>query len=344
MGAQKRRKKKLALKEQMSFASAGSVASPNLAESGEATWNKSRAHRFKMVERLEQADAQSPEVGGFIELLQDDDVVVRRLAVDALKRRQDIARTLVDRLISVLRNSSDSIKWGVCQVLAEVGPEAIQALETLANLEKKNESVARAIWKITGRIDLVQPVLGKLLEKPSEELCDLICEIGPDASFAVSSLIKALRIEDADLRWAAVDALAAIGEKAEEAIPDVIGMLGDKSGVVASRAAHALKTIGAKALPSLISTLQGPSSRAREFAAEALGEMGESAKDSVPYLRKLLEDSSEDNVDWASIALGKIARARYVMRRLKRIVAETANDHLRQRAAEAIEEITHSNS
>src|SRR5262249_17408875 len=140
----------------------------------------------------------------------------------------------------------------LCEILTGAGvqrPEFLAALEAIGN---KEESVARAIWKITGRIDAIKRILDELLEEPREETCDLICEIGPDASFTAPALVRGSASEGRDRRWACVCALGALGEGAKSAIPELIQSLKDGSGLVAGCAAHALANIGRNALPALI--------------------------------------------------------------------------------------------
>jgi HEAT repeat protein len=306
----------------------------------EPTSDKNYSDRLKAIQILQQLPSDSPAVHMLLRFLQDTESFLRVRATNVLKQRSDISLQLLPDLISLLKGSPDSVSRNICEVLAELGQNARAALETIQTLQNKDESAARAVWKITGNAELIKPTLLELLEEPREETCDLIYEIGADASFCLPSLRKALCVDDADVRWAAVDAISALGSKGRDAIPDLVRSLSDKSGVVAGRAAHALGKIGTSAVPALIDELCAGSRRAREFVADALGQIGESASDAVPYLQKLLSDETQDVVHWASIALGEITGTPSVLPVLKRISKETADDTLRHRVIGTIERIS----
>jgi HEAT repeat protein len=307
----------------------------------EPTSDDNRPGRLRLVEVLKNREANDPATRLFLRLLQDSDWLVQHVTIEALKARLDIARHLLPDLISLLPRRENRVRWRVCEVLAELGRDASAALPTLQEMEP-DSAIARAIWRISGQKERVIRLLVRLMDDPSregEEVCDLIYELGPDASATVPALVRALRVNEADLRWAAVDALGAIGPKAAEAVPALVGLLNSPSGLVAGRAAIALALIGPASVPALIGALQNSDSRTREFAADALSQIGAAAQSAAPYLKNLLDDPNRDVAEWSTIALAKTTKDESAVPLLIQIINQTANEYLRQQATVALDEI-----
>lgn len=180
---------------------------------------RDKAARLQVLRAIEQGNDGAKR--SLLDFVQDVDDVVRNQAIHVLVKRPDIARQLLTELASLIPVSPDRVKWGICEVLAALGPDARAALGAIADIENKNEIVVKAIWRITRDIEIVRPMLSKLFESPNEETCDLVYDIGPGAAFLLSQLIRAANSPDADLRWAAVDAISALGVAAKDAIPEV---------------------------------------------------------------------------------------------------------------------------
>lgn len=309
---------------------------------GDPTSDENRPARIKIIDDLGQLSADHQDIRWLAHFLQEGDFDLQLRAFLTLQKRPDLVKALLNDLIALLNRPNDMVQWRewrVCDLLSQIGPEALPALPSLQKLAKKNKLVAITIWKISHNLDLIMPLLIDLAKEPSEELCDLIYDIGPDAAPIVPFLRKALDDADADLRWAAVDALGAIGDRAEEAISDLVRMLADKSGVVAGRAAHALAKFGTKAVPALIGALQSPHDRIKEFAADALALIGEQAKDAIPHLEPLLRHPKQDVAWWCAIAYGTIAQSQTTLPFLAQVVDRSPDESVRLRAREAIKNI-----
>jgi hypothetical protein len=306
----------------------------------EPTSDANRLQRIEVLHALADVAVDSPHVQLVLYFLQEDDWQLNYRTLEILKNRADLLQTLFSELLELLLRWPRGWKRAqVCGLFSQARIRPFEVLETLNNLANKDESTAEAIWNLTGNIDAIKPILEELLKSPSEETCDLIYKIGPSASFAAPPLAGALASDDADLRWAIVSALGALGEGAKSAIPHLIQCLNDGSGLVAGCAAYALAKIGRCSLPALVEALRSNNSRTREFAADALGSMGEAAKDAVPNLEALLNDSNRDVVHWASIAVGEITRSPRFVPHLKATVRDCALDSVRHRAQIAIEKI-----
>lgn len=90
--------------------------------------------------------------------------------------------------------------------------------------------------------DLV-PHVREYLHRFLEEACDLIVTFGSLAKDLVPDLLQTLEEDDWDTRWAAVDAIGAIGPAACDAVPALVRLLRHPSGVVTGSASAALERI-----------------------------------------------------------------------------------------------------
>lgn len=140
-------------------------------------------------------------------------------------------------------------------------------------------------------------------------------KMGSAAKPSVDALAKALSDSNEHVRRCASIALGQIGEASEKAISALAAALSDPVPSVRCQAALALWRLNAsdaRALRTLKENLAGGDWDARYAAAEAAVEMGEAAKETVPLLRKILQDGDAQRGNWRAIAaqaLGAMGRA-----------------------------------
>lgn len=125
------------------------------------------------------------------------------------------------------------------------------------------------------------PALAEIFEQdlsPSSQssVADALAGIGPDASAAVSSLLRGATNSDTSVRVHAVYALSQIHPPSELAVP------------------------------ALISYLSDPSFGVRVIAARGLGKYGPEARQAVPALVKLLNDKEKGVQRAAAYAIKQI--------------------------------------
>ncbi len=119
----------------------------------------------------------------------------------------------------------------------------------------------------------------------------LVSEFGQQGREAIPTLVESLKSENADLSWAAGEALSRIGK---DSIPSLVDGLRDANAMVREHAAVALGKIGPdanNAVLSLILLLQDESIDVGAAAASALGAIGEEAL-TIPALITALRDES----------------------------------------------------
>jgi hypothetical protein len=117
------------------------------------------------------------------------------------------------------------------------------------------EAVLDGLAYLWGPPVLVQAVWN---DRVGYDAADALQDVGPEAAYAVPTLIQALSDEDGHVRKVAATALGQIGPEAVDAVPALIQALGDKDVIVRHMAAAALGQIGPEAVdavPALIQAL-----------------------------------------------------------------------------------------
>jgi HEAT repeat protein len=206
--------------------------------------------------------------------LADDDVLVRRAALEALRRHGypfDIsARTVAPSLITSLQGSDERVRL-----------EAVNVLSASVTWSQGRSAVPKASATrftqdgVVGRGWLeASPAIPKALAATLKDSC-------------------------VDVRRAAASALGAFGASAAEALADVDSALGDADPTVRRAAAESKRLIKAhsaevtSAIAGWHEDLTSRDAAVRYSAAEALGEMGRRAVLAIPALTRLLKDEDD---------------------------------------------------
>jgi HEAT repeat protein len=121
---------------------------------------------------------------------------------------------------------------------------------------------------------------------------------------AISLLVETLSDPDPDLRACAALGLGALA--APEAARPLAALLADESAYVGRIAGNALLQIGAPAVPALIEALRSESPAARAGAARAFIPLAEHGHDAIPALFAALDDDSALVTYYAEEALWRM--------------------------------------
>src|SRR5262249_23044644 len=133
-------------------------------------------------------------------------------------------------------SSQRSVSWSICTALGKIGPGARAAVPAL--LKALDDDwialrAAEALWRIERRAELVLPTLGRLFDAGDEEnVCDIACQMGPEARPLLPKLLNALARDDYwDLQWAAADAVGFVASADPESLEVLGAALAHKSSV-----------------------------------------------------------------------------------------------------------------
>jgi HEAT repeat protein len=202
-------------------------------------------------------------------------VLVRALRHEAVRAAVvELGTPAVPHLIQALGDGDWNVRVAACRALGAIGDgQAVPALSVWAHAE---EQAAQAALQQMGQAPLPLPeavaqvvaqgawgVLVRALRH--EAVRAAVVELGTPA---VPPLIQALRDGNSDVRWAACEALGAIGDR--QAVPPLIQALRDGNSDVRAAACRALVKIGAPAVPHLIQALGDGNSDVREAALQAV--------------------------------------------------------------------------
>ncbi|MEX2666881.1 HEAT repeat domain-containing protein [Candidatus Uabimicrobium amorphum] len=272
----------------------------------------------------------------FIQLLQNQDSVIRSFAVEILGRIGEKAHSAVPALILALKDQDSWVRSSVAEALGKIGEKAHSAVPDLIPLlQDKNSSVRRyvveALGKIGQKAHSAIPALILALKDNDvrSSAVEALGKIGEKAHSAVPDLIPLLQDKNSSVRQHVVDTLGKIGEKAHAAVPALILALKDQDIWVT----EALGKIGEKAVPALILALEDENKYVRAYAAQALGAIREKAQKAVPNLIFLIKNGDENTKEFAAQALGKIGKKAVPALIL---ALEDENKYVRAYAAQAL--------
>ena len=236
---------------------------------------------------LGEFNPNAPEqVDAFLRRLQDEDPLVRGIAVQAVQqmRQADVAasQTLLTEVLSPEREPSADQRIAVIRVLQRLKS---QAADSAGSLSKTAHSDREAKVRAAALVALAQ--------------------VAP-ATEVVLAAQKSLSDDDASVRLVAAARLRQLGKEAAPAADSLSEALNDTDERVRTAAAEALVRLGPAAVPALVKQLEAPSAATRQLAVACLSRLGPAAKEAIPALKKCLEDKDETVRKLAQIAIAKI--------------------------------------
>jgi len=195
----------------------------------------------------------------------------------------------VQTLAAQLTGAEVEARRAALETLETLGPDADPAIaELVGALGDQDKFVRWAAARTLGRIG------------PMEE------------EAVVPALARLLTDADLDVRLAAAAALERLASAAKAAAPDLRRTVGSTDAELRFAAIRALAAIGGPdaqaAVPELTAAVADADVRVRQVAAQVLGKFGPAAKDAVPALRQALQDESADVQRAAGEALLNILR------------------------------------
>jgi HEAT repeat protein len=251
-----------------------------------------RAYTLQALSQLSYSDLTAD----LLSALTDKSGWVRIEAADALRRRKLDPNMAIPALVLALKDENDSVCMSAASALGAYGALATEGVPPLISLLDREEprvfvrgAALQAIAKIGG----------------------------PESRTGLPKVIALLDSTDSQLQSVALQTISTIGgPETQLSIPKIIELLKDnRESTVRSAASDALGKIGVgnlDALTALIRALQAAQKRGGEARNEtlsiigAIANFGSTAKDSIPVLISMLDDTSQYSV---AIALGRIGPA-----------------------------------
>ena len=192
-------------------------------------------------------DAATPAVDRLVQLLGDDDVVVRVNSAVALWKIQQYPQS-VTILAQLARGGDPTGAFAAVEALGRIGTDSDAALPVLVQaLGHRDADVRRAAARALGRFGAAAvPALREPLFGPDAQsrrsATEALGWIGPRA---IAALLVVLKNEDPAVRRVAARALGRMGGEAKRAESALVEAVGDNDRQVQEAAASALKKIRA---------------------------------------------------------------------------------------------------
>jgi HEAT repeat protein len=262
-----------------------------------SVWALARFH-------LEDKQLRREATVQLIERLKNKDAFVRVAAARALASLPPAPKLTGPIWEKAFQNADETTVLHALDALAALGPAAVPRLTEALKYEKAQWHAAYILGQIGPAAASAADALAKLIDdkddRTAHEAILALASIGPRAKQAVPALTKALQQDENPNAHAIAYALGRIGPAAAEAKPALEKLIASSDGNLALTSAWALTQIdptstdlAGKTLPVLTAGLNNPLPVARQGAAEGLGNLGSAAKDSLPALRRLLDDKDE---------------------------------------------------
>ncbi len=222
-----------------------------------------------------------------LRMVRDKDDALRLAALTAVANiglAAEEARQAAPVLAETMKDREPMMRRIAALELGELGPQAKDAIPVLAALLAKAEGAQRLeIAEALVRIDPGNTAAGDLLaglledpKAPKETRMGAGEVLRLSKAPTVTTLIRAMKDADRDIRLLTADLLGQAGPFAKEAVPALAGVVADDaSGTVRARAATALAKIGPEAkaaLPAMKAALSDPRLAGRQDVLDAIGE------------------------------------------------------------------------
>jgi HEAT repeat protein len=205
----------------------------------------------------------SNAVPGLSRLLQTQDWVLRRQVWNWSRRMPKPLKGLVLKHLRPLTGSATRL--AAAQGFQIIGPEAVEAV----------------------------PLLGRALRNDTSQPARMEAAraLGAIGEPALAELTNAACANDPNVRYAAINGLAAAGPDSKQALGALVRSLQDSDSGVRLAAANSLATSGTNALPFLGQALSSDQPSTRREAAQAMTHLHIARDERVALLLPLLKDS-----------------------------------------------------
>ncbi len=249
---------------------------------------------------------QKAIVQALISATNDQDGIVRWMAVKGLGRLAPIAREAVPVLIQILRTGDQPMQVQSTIALGKIGPDAAEAVPALLEHLYGDDDQLYIYASITLASigPIILPLMKDEIKRQPFRVLNVLSELG---AVGAPLVIEAMRMPNKEVRKKAIDIIKWFGVAAEPAVPLLIKALKDSDEDIRREAASALETLGpiAKtAVPALISALNNSLIPCQ--AAQALGAIGPAAKPAVPKLVRLMKTRTKPDRDRPQICAAKV--------------------------------------
>lgn len=233
----------------------------------------------------------------------ESDEQVRRLAIQVLaKLKKDAVQPeVVQIILKGLGDSSNAVRLAATESTAELELNNLDVLKAVAaNLGDNPDLMRASLDAITGFRDKAADLIPAIVELQQHPKADVrVAAINALAAIESNKENLAGRLTDAldDKEWevrrlAAVN-LGKLGADAKNSVPKLFGMLSNPDDMdFANSTLREINTAPVEAIPLLMKNLDSEERRVAYYAISLLGKIGPPAIEALPRLEAMLETES----------------------------------------------------
>jgi HEAT repeat protein len=261
------------------------------------------------------AEADEAQVAKYLEALETATGAELYAAVDGLGSQGAAAKSAAPKLVGLLADDDENLRWRAARALGAIGPDAADAVPELTTALADEAPLVRA-----------QAVYA-------------LGQMGDAAKPATAEIVKVVMDEDPLVRRAALRALDRIKPDRSITIPLFAKLLEEAPPEVVVAVLHSMAEMGKDALPAVSDALDNE--KAQYWACLVAAEIGPDAAPLVPKLTNLVQHKIEPETRMQAIlALAEIGPA--AKEAVPTIIEQfTADEHnaIRYAAAHALANI-----
>ncbi|MGI9471382.1 MAG: HEAT repeat domain-containing protein, partial [Rubripirellula sp.] len=258
--------------------------------------------RVRAIEGLAIQGVAANAIEELVQALEDSHSNVRLVAVTTLSESGEAAQPTVGKITSLLSDGDAEVRAAAAEAIGQIGTNEASVVTKLSrSLQDQDSKVLLASLNSLAALGEASKThtqeVWPLLEHPDAGMrsAALKCLAAVDGEAATPILIELLSDRDWTVRRDSAESLGKIGSKAKAAVPTLFRMLTSEDDRDAARGAlRAIDDAGPEAVPVLVGALESDDRRQRYYAMFLLGKVGPAAKDALPAIRRLLEETDSD--------------------------------------------------
>ena len=239
-------------------------------------------------------------------LVKDAEVKVRALAVQTIGKleKKQVNETVVNACLTALGDSDYTVRIAATESVKSLGIVEPAVLEALGgNLVDDLALLRVTLNAISGFGDKASPMIETVSNLASHEKAEVrvaalnaLAAIVKDPKLLAGHLTKALDDKEWEVRRVAGVALGKLGPEAKDSVPKLFRMLSsNEDRDFASSSLKEINTAPVEAIPLFIESLDSEERRTAFYAVTLLGKLGPAASEALPKLEAMLAKPGGDS-------------------------------------------------
>ena len=239
-------------------------------------------------------------------MVNDADGKVRAMAVQTIGKleKKQVNETVVNACLTALGDSDYAVRIAATESVKSLGIVEQAVLEALGgNLVDDLALLRVTLNAISGFGDKASPLIETVSHLASHEKAEVrvaalnaLAAIVKDPKLLAGHLTKALDDKEWEVRRVAGVALGKLGPEAKDSVPKLFRMLSsNEDRDFASSSLKEINTAPVEAIPLFLESLDSEERRTAFYAVTLLGKIGPAASEALPKLEAMLAKPSSDS-------------------------------------------------